>query len=184
MIIQQETESIRNLWNITGLGAGGPFPGLEEKLSLFGQFVGDWEILENRFFQDDGSEIVQHGELHWGWILDGRAVQDVWMYYDEDTKRMVPAGTTVRFYDPKIDAWHSIWITPLGNDFVAFTARKMKDEIMLEGKEPDGVLLRWIFSDIKQDSFRWRGEESKDSGKNWKLTESMIIHKMKGKTVS
>jgi len=29
---------------IKGLGADGPDPKLKEKLMLFGQFVGDWEI--------------------------------------------------------------------------------------------------------------------------------------------
>lgn len=39
------------------------------------------------------------------------------------------------------------------------------------------MILKWVFSDIKPDSFKWRGEESKDGGKSWVLTERMQIHR-------
>jgi hypothetical protein len=34
---------------IEGLGADGPDPNMREKLMLFGQFVGDWDIVEARY---------------------------------------------------------------------------------------------------------------------------------------
>jgi len=139
-------------WKLEGLGASEPYPGLEDKLSLFGQFVGDWVILEDHSFQEDGTETVVDGELHWEWILEGKAVQDVWMFRDKETNKIMPAGTTVRMYDPKIDAWQSIWFT---------TER----------------LLWWIFSDITPNSFTWRGEKSKDLGKTWMTRELMKIRR-------
>ena len=87
-------------------------PEMREKLMLFGQFVGDWDILEDHYLQPDGTWAVSRGALHWGWILDGKAVQDVWMSIDEKTGKTIPEGTTIRFYDQKIDAWHSVWISP------------------------------------------------------------------------
>lgn len=171
-----ELESNRP-WEITGLGAWRPNPEFREKLSLFGQFVGNWDILENRFIEDDGTETVQHGELHWGWILDGRAVQDVWMYFNEETGRLVPAGTTIRFYDSAIDAWQSIWITPLGNSVMGFVGGMKGNEIVLEAKEEDGTPIRWIFFDIQPSSFKWRGEISKDLGKTWTVNETMVIRR-------
>jgi hypothetical protein len=53
-----------NAWDIQGLAAQGPNLELREKLDLFGQFVGDWDILESRSLQDDGSWITQRGEIH------------------------------------------------------------------------------------------------------------------------
>jgi hypothetical protein len=38
-------------WKIEGLGATEPYPNLKEKLALFGQFVGDWDIVEARYPQ-------------------------------------------------------------------------------------------------------------------------------------
>jgi hypothetical protein len=166
-------------WEIKGLAANGPNPELPEKLGLFGQFVGDWEILECRYFEPDGSEEVTVGELHWRWILEGRAVQDTWMFQDKDTKKLTPAGTTVRFYVPEIDAWKSTWISPIHGAVVPFIGKKVEDDIVLEGKDPQSnELLKWIFSDIQHDSFAWREERSKD-GDNWKLTEKMQIKRRK-----
>ena len=164
-------------WSIAGLGADGPFPGLEDKLRLFGQFVGDWEIVEDRNLGEDGTLTRSRGELHWGWILGGRAVQDVWMTIDEETGRSSPDGTTVRFYDPAIDAWHSVWLSPNQGAVKAFVARAAGDEIVLEGKTADGRPLRWFFSEIAPDSFRWHSERSLDGGKTWMLTEEMRIRR-------
>jgi hypothetical protein len=86
------------------LHAAGPDPGYAEHLSLFGRFVGAWDV-EWHGTDRNGAPATMTGELHFGWVLGGRAVQDVWQ---------VPAsgppaatlrpfyGTTLRFYDPSI----------------------------------------------------------------------------------
>ena len=165
---------------IEGLLSESPNPELEEKLTLFGQFVGDWDILEDRFYQPDGTRSLEQnltrGELHWGWILDGRAVQDVWMSIDEKTGKAIPEGTTIRFYDPRINAWHSIWISPTQGVVKTFVARQIGGEIVLEGKTAE-YWVKWIFSEITPDSFRWRAEETHDNGKTWTLKEEMQIRR-------
>src|SRR5207249_3150007 len=85
--------------------------------------------------------------------LDGRAVQDVFMTRDPDTGRAVPIGTTVRFYDPKLDAWQSTWISPMQELVQTFIGRKIGDEIVLESKTRDGYPEKWIFSEITKNSF-------------------------------
>jgi len=164
-------------WRIEGLPASGPDPELAEKLSLFGQFVGDWEILECRSLEDDGTWSTTRGKLHWRWILEGRAVQDVWTTIDEQTQRSIPIGTTVRFYDPKIDAWHSVWLSPVNGVVRTFIGRPVGSEIVLEGKNSRGNSIRWIFSEITRDSFRWRGEELRDPPSGWVLYEEMRIRR-------
>ena len=163
--------------SIKGLVADGPDPKLKEKLMLFGQFVGDWDILEARYPQPDGTEIKRRGEIHFRWVLDGKAVQDVWMTHEENPPHVVPVGTTIRFYDPKIDAWQSIWIAPMHGLVQTFLARKVGDEIVLEGKSKDGYPERWIFSEIRPDSFRWKSVESHDNEKTWQLTEEMRVQR-------
>jgi hypothetical protein len=44
---------------------------------LFGQFIGDWKIIKDRYVQGDGSSVEMRGEVHFGWILSGLAIQDV-----------------------------------------------------------------------------------------------------------
>jgi hypothetical protein len=54
------------MWAIKGLGADGPDAKLKDKLMLFGQFIGDWDIVEARYPQPDGTEIKKSGEIHFG----------------------------------------------------------------------------------------------------------------------
>ncbi len=156
-------------WTLEGLGAREAFPGQKEKLALFGQFVGDWTG-EATFLKEDGSEIPGgRGEVHFRWILDGRAIQDVWMYEDQDSKRMIPGGTTIRFYDPEIDAWQSTWISPLQDTIMTFTGHQFEDEIILEARNKLGQKEHWIFFGIENyASFSWRAEASDDGGQSWK----------------
>jgi len=95
MARQSEIESpLEEAWKIIGLEAKGPLPDVEEKLTLFGQFVGEWDIVEARYPQPDGTE-----------ILEGKGVQDTFCMIGEKRGKIGPAGTTDRFYDPGIDAW-------------------------------------------------------------------------------
>jgi hypothetical protein len=158
---------------IEGLSSRCPNATLQEKLQLFGQFVGDWDILEDKYMGDDGKWITQSEELHWGWILGGRAVQDVWMSHDKKNGKSNPDGTTVRFYDPKIYAWHSVWISPALGVVRTFLGRETGNEIVLEETNADRK-VKWIFSEITPESFRWHSEESAD-GKSWNVREEMRI---------
>lgn len=166
-------------WRIEGLPADGPEPSLREPLMLFGQFVGDWEIVECRSLEEDGHWETGRGAVHWRWILDGRAVQDTWMGYDEETHRMVPGGTTVRFYDPAIAAWHSVWISPYQGAVQRFLGRAVGREIVLESQDSTlpGEPVRWTFSEITPRSFRWRGERRRTGSEGWELYEEMRIRR-------
>jgi hypothetical protein len=165
-------------WAIKGLGADGPDASLKEKLMLFGQFVGDWEIIEARYTLADGTEAKMHGEVHFGWILGGTAIQDVWMGCRLGSQKMTLFGTTIRFYDPKIDAWRSTWLSPLKGLVQTFIAKKINDEIVLEEQSGKPSWEKWVFSDIMQRSFRWHSDETQDGGKNWRLTEEMDIRRV------
>jgi hypothetical protein len=155
-------------WTLKGLGAKEPFEH-GEKLGLFGQFVGDW-VGEALTLKEDGSEVSSgQGEVHFNWILDGRAIQDVWMYEDTSTKRMTPAGTTIRFYDAQKDNWQSTWISPLQNITLTFRGHEANGEIILEARNPRGKMEQWIFYNITSSSFSWRGQSSEDEGKTWRV---------------
>jgi hypothetical protein len=132
-------------WEIQGLASQGPDPELKEKLALFGQFVGDWDIVEDRYLEADGMWTRGKGELHWRWILGGRALQDVWASTNEETGELTPDGTTIRFYDPKIDAWRSTWISPTQGAVKTFIGRPVGKEVVLEGKSPEGFPISGSF---------------------------------------
>ena len=70
------------------------------------------------------------------------------------------------------------WLSPLKGLVQTFIARKVNDEIVLEGKTTEGYPEKWIFSEITPQSFRWRAEETHDDGKTYLLTEEMQIRKV------
>lgn len=155
----------------------GPDPHYAQQLMLFGQFIGSW-ALDWTGSDAGGRPANMTGELHFGWVLGGRAVQDVWIV----PGRGQPGegqpdggfhGSTVRFYDPAIDAWRSTWIEPVNSRVRRFIGRPERGDIVLISDEDDPP-LRWRFCDITPDSFRWRGEISHDHGETWRFDEQML----------
>ena len=162
---------------IEGLTAYGPPRRFANRLKLFGQFVGDWDIVSVRGPSPKGVRFKSGGEVHFGWVLGGWAVQDVWMTYDTRTRKAVPVGTTIRVYDPKMSAWRCTWISVIRHTVSTRLARKAGSYIVLLSETKEEVPERWVFSDITPNSFRWYSEESHDKGKSWKLTEEMKMNR-------
>jgi hypothetical protein len=154
------------------LAADGPDPVHAQAMQLFGQFAGSWEHTW-RFF--DGRENASgSGQWHFGWVLQGRAVQDVFIAYNADGS-LYDYGSTIRVYDPAQERWNIAYLGPLTQTCRTFTARMVEDEIVLEGRNADGHLIHWIFSEITSSTFRWRGEISENDGLTWRLYEEMRL---------
>jgi len=166
---------------IEALEADGPFPDHADKLMLFGRLVGSWDI-EDRFFDEDGNVTKEsRGEWHFGWVLEGRAIQDVLIAPPRDERRPGQQsneyGTTIRVYDPRIDGWRVTFVAPVFGATVNLIAREHGDEIWLEGRGPDNRLLRWTFSDISDERVRWQGFVSADEGRTWIREEEIILRR-------
>ena len=168
-------ENFSNPWHLDGLGADGPHPRFKNRLMLFGQFVGDWDIVSVKSPNPSGVAFKAGGEVHFAWILDGRAIQDVWMTHDDELKKAVPVGTTIRVYDPGSGVWKSTWISVIRHTVQTFIAHQFREDVILEGITEAAKPERWIFSEIKQDSFTWHSEESSDDGESWTLMEEMVM---------
>jgi hypothetical protein len=156
------------------LGADGPAPEHREKLMLFGQFVGDWEF-EGVARNADGAHLTDKGEIHFSWVLQGRAVQDLWIERERSDAQPKTYGTTIRMYDPKIDAWRITFIEPGYVAIRSLVGGQVGDEIVLEGSDSDGTPIRWIFSEIKPNAFHWRGERK--TGDAWRVYEELDAHR-------
>ena len=144
------------------LHANGADPEHAEALQLYGRFVGDWDS-EIVAHGPDGARHHAQGEIHFGWILEGRAIQDVWILPG------VFYGTTLRVYDPNIDAWHILWSDPVRQFYSRQIGRAQGDDIVQLGTNDAGEAVRWSFTAITPVSFRWTGERSRDDEKTWQL---------------
>jgi hypothetical protein len=154
------------------LEAGEPHPSLAPEHQLFAPFIGSWDL---DVTWHEGDEVVRRedGEWHFAWVLEGRAVQDVWIVprrgLREDVADPYEYGTSLRFYDPEIDAWHSTWIGPTQHLVRTFVARRVGDDVVLDTRLEDGRRVRWAFADITPDSFTW--SNATEDGGTWAVTQ-------------
>lgn len=164
---------------IAGLVSSGPAQEHRDALMLYGQFVGDWAT-ETQEWRPDGSVISSQWDIRFQWVLEGRAIQDLWITPPRRKGSVALAApgnrysTTFRVYDPKIDAWHIIWINPPSGTIVRQLARKVGDAIIQMGSiDETGALSRWVYRDIAPSKFRWCNERSKDNGASWNIVQEM-----------
>ena len=163
------------------LHASGPDRERTEKLALYGWLVGDWEM-DVTTFPEDGTRHEGQGEIHAGWVLEGRAIQDVWMIPRLESRKpaidQLPGagnwyGTTLRIYDPALDAWRILWSDPATGFFTQQIGRARGEDIIQLGPDPRGGTMRWTFTEIDRSmksgptSFHWMAERSPDD-ENWR----------------
>lgn len=133
-----------------------------DRMGLYDWLVGSWQT-RAVMHMDDGEQHRVEGQIHGAWILQGRAIQDVWI---------LPGffhGTTLRVYEPGRDAWHIFWADPLRQYYSRQIGRARGADIVQEGSNDRGEATRWSFTEVGPRSFRWLGERSLDNGGTWQL---------------
>lgn len=174
---------------VEALTSAGPASDRADKLKLYAFLIGRWDT-ELVAYEANGTKHPSRGEIHAGWVLEGRAIQDVWMTpprAERDPAKPPPAlpvtgawyGTTLRVYDTKLDAWHILWSDPATQVFTRQIGRAEGNDIVQIGTYAPGVQLRWRFTEIKPDSFHWLGEVSRDDGKTWQLQVEVFARRAK-----
>lgn len=154
--------------------ASGRSPEIPEAADAYGWLVGSWE-LEVRHYWIDVSSRGLRGEAHFAWVLEGRAVQDVWIM--PRLAERSPAldrsfntyGTTLRVWDAALQAWRVTWINPVTGARNDLVGRWHGQDVVQLGTHSDGTPIRWMFTEITPGSFRWTGESLEADGRTWKL---------------
>jgi hypothetical protein len=78
-------------------------------------------------------------------------------------------GTTLRSWDPSVQAWRIAWTNPVRGHREEQIGNWSGKDIVQNGTRPDGAKTRWTFTEITADSFHWRGEALDAGGATWKL---------------
>jgi hypothetical protein len=170
------------------LHSDGPAPDRADKLGLYGFLAGSWatDILAH---EDNGARHEYQGEIHAGWVLEGRALQDVWMIPPRSARKPgAPPkplavtgswyGTTLRVYDPGIDAWHILWSDPMRQVYTRQIGREEAPDIVQVGDDGKGTRLRWRFTEITPKSFHWIGERAAGSENDWRKQIEMFARRV------
>jgi hypothetical protein len=158
---------------------------IPEELDAYGWLIGSWELDVYHYKAANVTARRIKGEVHFGWVLEGRAVQDVWIMArrSERTTNMDKTnnmyGTTLRVWDPAIQAWHITWINPVTGHREEQIGRRCGKDIVQVGARLDGTPTRWMFTEITQDSFHWTGESLLPDGKTWKLEGEFRAKRMR-----
>jgi hypothetical protein len=160
---------------IRALHAGGPHPTVADGAAAFDWLQGSWDLECDLFL--DGEHRHSAGEWHFGWIVDGRMMQDALYFYPPGKPEQRTGGTSIRMYDPDGKQWTVMWLTPRGKTIVSLVGGKVGDRIVLRGGDSDGTMIRWSFNDIRADAFHWLGEKSRDGGATWAVEQDMRVRR-------
>jgi hypothetical protein len=156
------------------LAAPGRSLEIPESADAYGWLVGSWELDVRHYWVDVAGRGIK-GEVHAGWVLEGRAVQDVWIMPRRSERGGTPDktldmyGTTLRVWDASIQAWRITWINPVTGQRDEQVGRWSGKDVVQVGARPDGTPTRWRFTEITPDSFHWIGESLLPDGETWKL---------------
>jgi hypothetical protein len=152
---------------------------IELESDLYGRLLGVWDVA-NRYLDEETGRWVE-GTVVWtfGRVLADRAVQD-FMWFTAPGPDGYPrreVGSTMRLFDSGADAWHVVWFSPKGRTAALVGCRGEHGDIVQEGVRPDGRAIRWVFTELTDDSFRWLGHVSDDGGRSWQLEQEMLARR-------
>src|SRR5262245_1386064 len=147
---------------------------ISEQDDFYGWLIGSWN-LDATIYLDDGRVRKSKGECRFGRVLEGRAVQDIWVMPPIAERKidltLQPGdgfGTTIRYFDRNISQWRIVWIDPVNDRRADLIGRREGKDIVQEG-EAGGRKIRWSFKNITPSSFHWLGEILEPDGNTWKL---------------
>ena len=158
----------------SALTARGRSAEIREADDLYGWAIGSWE-LDVLHYGVDVSALAIKGQAHFGWVLEGRVLQDVWIMPRIADRKLDHGkannmyGTTLRVWDGSIGAWRITWINPVTGVRDELIGRRSGSDIVQVGRHADGTPIRWSFTEITPDSFRWTGEVLEPDGTTWRL---------------
>src|SRR5262245_10357600 len=88
---------------------------LTDQEDIYGWLIGSWEAAVYDY-AEGGAAHESSGEWHFGRVLEGRAIQDVWISPPRSQRSDKPLskqfnryGQSVRGYDGEIGVWRGTW---------------------------------------------------------------------------
>src|SRR5262245_269428 len=153
---------------------------IPESADVYGWLCGSWDldVLWYRGVNVGGRGL--RGEVHAARVLEGRAVQDVWIMPACETRRpdsdrtMNMYGSTLRTWAAATQSWRIAWTNPISGHYEEQAGRWNGRDILQEGRRPDGTKTRWAFTEITADGFHWRGEALYPNHSTWTLEAEFL----------
>ena len=164
----------------TALLSAGRAPDLPEANDLYGWLIGSWALDVRRYAGVDLTGRGVRGEVHAARVLEGRGIQDAWIMPPRGARPgpgdpMNMYGTTLRTWDPALQAWRIAWSNPARSHYEQQIGRRHGNDIVQLGSRGNGIATRWTFTDIAAHSFRWQGHALAADGATWNLEAEFLV---------
>ena len=128
---------------------------IPDEYNFFGRLVGGWDF-DWIWNKDKGRKNLK-GEWVFSWVIEGTAIQDVFICPSRSTRADEPQadaeyGTTTRVYVPDKKAWDIAYACE--GELTILEAKKEGEKIVLTNTKNKNS--KWVFSEIEDDSFHWQ----------------------------
>ena len=137
---------------------------IPEEYDWYAPLIGDW-----RFDYSDASGRTLEGEWFFRKVLEGTAVEDIFICPSRETKEINPQpdgeyGVAIRMYNAEKHCYDMTYICT--KDTIRLEVHKVHGKI--ECTVLDSPANKWVFSDITSDTFHWQNITVLDHG-DWKV---------------
>jgi len=140
--------------------------------------IGDWTVAATRY-TEDGSTLLQY-KATWSakYLNEGRMIVDDFKAY-APTGQAASSYVTLRTYSEANRRWEMAGLAALQPAVNAQWFGEWKNGEMLvsaTGKDPAGNVVRTKirFFHIAKDSFEWESQVSRDDGKTWSKSATLV----------
>ena len=128
--------------------------------NTFNFWVGNWEV---GWINPDGTEV--NGTNQITRTLHNKVIQE---YFRDPSTGF--EGTSISVYSPTTKKWHQAWADSDGT-YYNFVGDLINGEPVFRTKMIDrngeNIIHRMVFKEIKEDSFIWIWEGTKNNGVSW-----------------
>jgi hypothetical protein len=146
-----------------------PHASLTDQAQALSRLIGTWDVNYTDMLKD-GRRLERTGLFIMGWVMDGHAIQDLWIVDPSPGHAERELYTDMRYFDPKTRSWPTIFVDPEHASMSRFSGGVAKDgRIVFQTSELSSKTNRWSFEGIQSNRFVFRDEASDDDGKTWKL---------------
>jgi hypothetical protein len=148
----------------------------------FDFLIGDWDVAATRY-KEDGTPLFEY-KASWSAksLNEGRMIVDDFKAY-APTGQAISSYVTLRTYSETTHRWEMAGLPALQPAANAQWYGEFKGgEMLLEasGKDPTGNMVRTRirFFNISKNSFNWESKVSRDEGKTWIKTASLLASRV------
>lgn len=155
----------------------------DERMQQMKWFIGDWDVV-SKYKDDKGAWVEERVTSFNEYIIGGNVIFE---HFIGPVFGKPFEAWSLRKFNPTVGKWEQRWVDNTAGGFANWTgswddATQVFTGYANRSFNDDGTLrdvaVREIFSDITENSFAWRYEQTNDGGKSWDVTWTLDYRRM------